>query len=132
MSTFQRSATIAKPIEALYSFLSDMNNHEQLMPEDIENWTSNTDEARFSIKNMITLALGMTTRTAPREIVCSPIEKSPFPLSLRWTLEAKGAQETTVSFVIEAELNMMLKMMASGPLQKLVDHQVQTLEKLFA
>ena len=129
MSTFQNNITIHKPIEAVYAFLSDMNNHEQLMPEEVSDWSSTEDEARFTVKNMIKLALAISQRTAPTELVCKPIEDAPFGLTLSWKLEDMGSEQTKATFVIDAELNMMMKMMASGPLQKLVDHQVQTLEK---
>ena len=130
MSTFQNSSTIHKPIEAVYDFLSDMNNHEQLMPEEVTDWSSSEDEARFTVKNMIKLALAISQRTAPTDLLCTPVEDAPFGLTLRWKLENLGMEETKATFVIDAELNMMMKMMASGPLQKLVDHQTQRLAEV--
>lgn len=130
MTIIQNSVVIAKPIEAVYAFLADMNNHEQLMPDNIDNWWSTEDEAQFTIKNMARLALRISQRTANKEIVCLPTEEAPFALTLRWKLEDKGVDSTKATFVIEAELNMMMKMMALGPLQKLVDHQVDTLKNI--
>lgn len=130
MTVIQNSVDIHKPIEAVYAFLSDMNNHEQLMPDNIDNWSSTTDEARFAIKNMATFALKISQRVVNKEIVCTPIEKPPFALTLKWKLEDKGVNQTGATFVIEAELNMMMKMMASGPLQKLADHQVTMLQSI--
>lgn len=48
MTVIQNNTVIQKPIEELYAFLSDLNNHEQLMPDNIYNWTSSTDEARYN------------------------------------------------------------------------------------
>ncbi|TYR32685.1 SRPBCC family protein [Sphingobacterium phlebotomi] len=131
MTIIQNNVDIHKPIEVVYAFLADMNNHEQLMPDNIDNWSSTADEARFTIKNMAKLALKISQRIVNKEIVCIPIEEAPFALTLRWKLEDKGIDTTNATFVIEAELNMMMKMMASGPLQKLADYQVNTLKNIF-
>lgn len=128
MTIIQNNVVINKPIGDVYAFLADLNNHEQLMPENIYNWTSTADEARFTIKNMAKLALKISQRIENKEIVCVPSEEAPFDIKLAWRLEEEGG-ETKATFVIEAQLNMMMKMMASGPLQKLVDHQIQRLKE---
>lgn len=111
--------------------MADLNNHEQLMPDDIQNWSSTTDEARFSIKNMAKLALKVSRRVENREITCLPMEEVPFPMKLTWKLEDISVEETNAICMIEAELNMMMRMMVSGPLQKLVDYQVLRLKEVF-
>lgn len=128
MTVIQNNIIINKPIGEVYTFLADLNNHEQLMPENIYNWISTADEARFTIKNMAKLALRISQRIENKEIVCLPSEEAPFEIRLAWRLEEQGGN-TKATFVIEAQLNMMMKMMASGPLQKLVDHQVQRLKE---
>lgn len=130
MTVIQNSVEIHRPIEAVYAFLEDMNNHEQLMPDNIDNWSSTADEAHFAIKNMAKLSLKISQRTINKEIFCVPTAESPFALTLRWQLEDRGVDAVNATFIIEAELNMMMKMMASGPLQKLADHQVAELRKV--
>jgi hypothetical protein len=100
------------------------------MPDNIYNWSSTTDEARFTIKNMAKLALRIDQRIDNTEITCLPSEEVPFAIKLAWKVEEISPSETKATFVIEAELNMMMKMIASGPLQKLVDHQVSTLKEV--
>jgi carbon monoxide dehydrogenase subunit G len=126
MTTFERKININKPVNEVYEFLANMNNHQQLMPENILNWTSTTDEARFDIQNMGKLALKIDSRTENAEINIIPSEKPPFDLQLNWKLADAGTH-TEVHYTIAAELNMMMKMLASGPLQKLADHEVQSL-----
>lgn len=130
MTVIQNNVAINKPINEVYNFLNDLNNHEQLMPENIYNWSSTADEARFTIKNMAKLALKISQRVENKEIVCVPSEEAPFELKLVWKAEEISATETSATFIIEAQLNMMMKMMASGPLQKLVDHQVGKLNEI--
>ena len=131
MTIFKSKTTINKPINEVYQFLADMNNHQRLMPENIQDWSSNLDEARFKIQNMASLVLKIESRIINSEIKIMPLEKPPFDLELKWMLTIAGSA-TEVVFTIAADLNMMMKMLASGPLQKLADHETQTLTKIFA
>lgn len=131
MTTFESKISINRPANEVYQFLSDMNNHQQLMPENIVDWTSTTDEARFNIQNMGKLALKIDSLVENAEINIIPTEKPPFDLQLNWKLADAGTH-TEALFTISAELNMMLKMLASGPLQKLADHEAQSLTEVLA
>lgn len=130
MTVFESTVSIAQPIEKVYAFLSDLNNHQQLMPENIYNWSSTADEARFTIQNMAKLALKVSSRVENAEIVIEPSEEAPFALDMKWFLVV-DVNGTIAKLTVSAELNMMMKMMASGPLQKLVDHQTSALAKVF-
>jgi hypothetical protein len=131
MSTFQSKITIARPISEVYSFLADLNNHRQLMPDNIQDWKSTYDTAGFSIPNMGKIALKVDSRSENSEIIIIPAEKPPFDIKLKWGISG-GENSTEVVLTISAELNMMLKMMASGPLQKLADHETRTLGAIFS
>ncbi len=127
----ESTSTINKPIAEVYNFLADLNNHQQLMPENIYNWSSTADEARFTIQNMAKLAIKVSSRIPNQEIVAIPAEEAPFEVELKWSLKDLGNGTTEAKHTISAELNMMLKMLASGPLQKLADHQASRLKELF-
>ncbi|MES3017554.1 MAG: SRPBCC family protein [Bacteroidota bacterium] len=129
MTIIESKVTIDKPIGKVYDFLADLNNHQQLMPENIYNWSSTEDEAKFTIQNMAKLALKVSSRKKNEEIIAVPSEEAPFALELKWTLSDKGDNKTEALYSISAELNMMMKMLASGPLQKLVDHETAALKK---
>ncbi|HWK59659.1 MAG TPA: SRPBCC family protein [Parapedobacter sp.] len=129
MTVIKNQVSIDKPIAAVYAFLADCNNHEQLMPESIHDWSSTRDEARFTIQNMAKLALKVDRREENSEVVFVPAEKAPFDLTLRWRVTTRGDAATTAELIIEADLNMMMKMLALKPLQKLVDNQLEALKK---
>ena len=131
MTLFESKVIINKPTGEVYQFLADMNNHQQLMPENIHGWSSTVDEARFNIQNMASLAIKIDNRIIDSEIKITPFEKPPFDLELKWALNSFD-NATQVTFSITADLNMMMKMLASGPLQKLTDHETQSLMKIFA
>ena len=131
MTTFESKATIHKPIKEVYNFLADLNNHQQLMPENVYNWSSTPDEARFTIQNMSKLALKVSNRTENSSILIVPAEETPFAVELKWSLTDTGDSTTQAVLSISAELNMMMKMLASGPLQKLTDYQIRQLKTIF-
>ena len=130
MTVFESKTIINKPSGEVYNFLADLNNHQKLMPENVYNWSSTKDEARFTIQNMAKLALKVSDRIENSSILVVPAEEAPFPVELKWTVSDKGDGTTEAVLSISAELNMMMKMLAAGPLQKLTDYQTEKLKSI--
>jgi carbon monoxide dehydrogenase subunit G len=130
MTVFESKVIIKKPLQEVYLFLANMNNHERLMPDNISNWSSTEDTAQFSIKNMGNLALRVSNRIENKNILIEPASDAPFKTAINWKLSESDQNATEATVTISAELNMMLKMMAGGMLQKLADHQGQSLQKV--
>ena len=130
MTIIESAVEVNKPVAEVYTFLANMNNHQELMPENIYNWDSTEDEARFTIQNMAKLAIKISNRIENQELTAIPTEKAPFDLELKWTVEPNSSGGTTAKHIISADLNMMMKMIAAGPLQKLADHQTQKLKEV--
>ncbi len=129
MTKFESKVNISRPVDEVYTFLADMNNHRQLMPDEVLGWASTVDEASFGIKNMVNLSLKVAARVENQEIRIVPSIKAPFDVVLKWTLSANG-NGTAAVFAMEADLNMMMKMMASGPLKRLADHETKALAEI--
>jgi carbon monoxide dehydrogenase subunit G len=132
MTIIESKVQINKPANEVFEFLSDLNNHQQLMPDNIYNWSSTKDEARFTIQNMAKLAIKISSIIENKEIIATPTEDGPFALELKWTLNDNGDGQTEATHAISADLNMMMKMIVAGPLQKLVDHQTNTLKNILS
>ncbi len=130
MTIIESTVELDLPIDKVYNFLEDLNNHQQLMPENIYNWSSTADEASFTIQNMAKLAIKIANRIPNSEIVAVPSEKAPFDVELKWTVAPNANGGTTAKHIISADLNMMMKMLAAGPLQKLADHQTKRLKEV--
>ena len=130
MTVIQNSIQIDKNANEVFQFLADCRNHEKLMPSNVYNWSATEDEARFTIQNMAKLALKVEQRVPSSLVTFVPAEKAPFDVSMKWEVNSIDENTSEAKLTIEADLNMMLKMIASGPLQKLVDHQVQTLKEV--
>lgn len=132
MTVIESAVVINQPVEKVYAFLADLNNHQQLMPDNIYNWSSTEDEASFTIQNMAKLAIKISERLENQSLTAIPTEKPPFDVELKWTVNDNGNGTTTATHIISADLNMMMKMLASGPLQKLADHQTSQLAAALA
>ncbi|MCX2483015.1 SRPBCC family protein [Pedobacter sp. MR2016-24] len=130
MTVIESTTVVNQPVEKVYAFLADLNNHQQLMPDNIYNWSSTVDEASFTIQNMAKLAIRISNRIENQELTAIPTEKAPFEIELKWTVADNGNGTTTVSHIISADLNMMMKMLAAGPLQKLADHQTKRVAEI--
>lgn len=130
MTVIESTTEVNFPVEKVYAFLTDMNNHQQLMPENIYNWSSTEDEASFTIQNMAKLAIRISNRIENQELTAVPTEKAPFDVELKWTVRDNGKGGTIASHIISADLNMMMKMLATAPLQKLADHQTSRLAEI--
>lgn len=130
MTVIQNQVIIDESVDRVYAFLADCTNHEQLMPENIQDWASTRDQASFTIQNMVKLALKVDRRIENREVVFVPVDKAPFDVTLRWETVSQGDGQTLARLIVEADLNMMMKMVAAKPLQKLVDYQVGRLKSV--
>jgi len=130
MTVIESAIVVNQPLEKVYTFLADLNNHQQLMPDNIYNWSSTADDASFTIQNMAKLAIKISSRTPNQELIAIPSEKAPFDIELKWTVADNGDGTTTATHIISADLNMMMKMLAAGPLKKLADHQTERLQEI--
>lgn len=130
MTIIESTSNINLPIGDVYAFLGNLNNHQQLMPENIYNWSSTEDEASFTIQNMAKLAIKIGERVPNSYITAVPTEKPPFNIELKWSVAEDGQGGTQAKLTIAADLNMMMKMLAGGPLQKLADHQTARLKEV--
>jgi len=101
------------------------------MPNNVLGWTSTADVASFEIQNITKLSLKIEERVANSLVRILPAEKPPFDMELKWEL-TETADGTQAVFTITAQLNMMMKMLASGQLQKLADDETQNLARLLS
>ena len=113
---------IARPAQDVYTFLQDMNNFHQLLPQDrISEWKSDGASCSFKVAGAATIGLQLDGGTAPNHVRLKSTERSPFPFTLDVHLD--GANGSTQAYqVFEADLNPFIKMMVESPLRNLFDH----------
>ena len=121
--------TINKTSEDIFAFLSDFNNFEKLMPEQVRNWQSTNESCSFTIKGMADLAMKMGQRTEFSQITYNSEGKKPFAFDLNTHFNSVDGDQTETQIILNADLNPMLKMMASRPLQNFVNLLVNKLKE---
>ena len=119
----------AKP-KAVFAFLSDMNNMQKLMPEQVINWTSDAESCQFMIKGMAELGMKITNKTESSSIMMSSHGKVPFPFTLEVQIRPSSeGSEAKINF--DGEVNAFLRMMLEKPLSNFFGMLLDGLAKQF-
>ncbi|MBL4754145.1 MAG: hypothetical protein JKY52_11220 [Flavobacteriales bacterium] len=113
-----------------FEFLSDFNNYEGLMPDQITGWESTEDECSFNIKGMASIGMRIDEKVDGQEIRIKSTNKSPFLFDLNCFLQGEG-DACTAHMVFESDLNPMLQMMVEKPLGGLFNHIMRQLKVKF-
>ncbi|MCX6231483.1 MAG: SRPBCC family protein [Bacteroidetes bacterium] len=107
--------------EKIYEFLSNFNNFGKLMPEQIINWQSTETSCSFTIKGMTDLSMQIKERIPHHTILITSFGKTPFDFELKCSFDAIEEMKTQSQLIFFADLNPMLSMMASKPLENFVN-----------
>ena len=109
----------------LFEYIGDMNNMPPILPEQVVNVTADCDNLAFTIQGMGSIALRVNQREPNKFIQLVPEGKTPFQFALniyiRNISESESEFESECCFEIDAKLNPLMQMMASRPLQNLVN-----------
>jgi carbon monoxide dehydrogenase subunit G len=114
--------------EAVFHFLSDLNNFQKMMPEQVINWSSTKDECEFDIKGMAHIGLMKSSETAGKKVEIVSKPDNPIELRLTADIEPSLPGATIASITLTASLSPILQMMASAPLQNLVNIMADNLK----
>jgi hypothetical protein len=101
---------------AIFNYLSDFNNFEKLMPSQVTNWTSTTDECSFTINGMATIGMKIVEKAPFTKITINSNGKVPFEFQLFVLITEKDAGNCVGQLTFESDMNAMLKMMVEKPL----------------
>ena len=127
-----KQVEIDKPAQELYDFLLDMNNFQQLLPQErISEWKSDGNSCSFKVQGAATIGLKIDGGTAPELLKLKATERSPFPFTLDVHLK-ENAGVTAIHQVFEADLNPFIKVMVEKPLKNLFDHIADRMAKIHA
>jgi len=121
--------TVDKPAKEIYDFLSDFNNFEKLMPEQVTNWQSTSDECSFTIQGMATLGMKIVEKVPNSLVKVIKNGSAPFDFSLSCRIEDLQ-QQCSVKMSFDADLNPMMKMMAARPLTNFLNMLASKLKEI--
>ena len=134
MTTFESAVTKATCNEsAIFGLLSDLNNLEKIkdrIPENMLNeLVFDTDSCRFTVDPVGQIGLRIIERT-PDQMIKFAAEQSPVDFNLWIQLKQVAEDDTRIKVTLKADLNPMIKMMASKPIETFVNKLAETLSNL--
>lgn len=124
-----RQVRINKPDEAIYAVLSDFGNFTPIVADKVEEWTATEETCSFKVKGF-TVKLRMVERE-PNKLVKITGDDLPFEFFFWIQLKSVAPDDTRMLLTLRAELNMMMKMMIGGKLQKGLDDMAEKIAAAF-
>jgi len=120
MDTFKSPEVIVnRSAEDFFNKIGNLNNLKEIMPSSIKDFESTESTCSFKMKGMPVLNLELGEKT-PFSKISLTAKDSQVPFSLDCIIIGKGEQ-CQASLEINAELNMMMKMMVEKPLTQFLD-----------
>lgn len=120
MVTFKSPEVIIhKTAELFFKKIEDLNNLKDIMPSEIDEFSSDKNTCSFKMKGMpkIELQIGEKIEFSMISLIA---KESQVPFSLHCYIVEKQHQ-CQARLEINAELNMMMKMMVEKPLTKFLE-----------
>jgi carbon monoxide dehydrogenase subunit G len=116
--------------EAVFHFVRDLNNFEKMMPEQVINWKSTENDCEFDIKGMAHISLVKESEVPGKSVSIVSKPDNPIELKISAFVEPMGTGSQAY-LVLTANLSPILQMMASSPLQNLVNIMADRLKGVF-
>ena len=122
--------TVEKSADYLFHALSDVENYEKLMPENIAKFEVLGDDIfNFGLKGMPEIKLRLKEGVPYSKInLAAASDKLPFTLVAN--IEAISENSSTVKLDFEGEFNPMMAMMIKGPISKFIETLAENMPKL--
>lgn len=128
MNIESRKVTVNRSSENLFQFLTDLNNYEQLMPENTDKFEIDGDSFIFGLKGMPEIRL-IPKESTPNSSVILGAASSKIPFTLAFDItDTNDNSEIQIKF--QGDFNPMISMMAKKPLTKFIETLIDNLEKL--
>jgi carbon monoxide dehydrogenase subunit G len=118
---------VSKSADEIFKFLENFNNFEKLMPEQVKDWRSTEDSCSFTIAGMASLGMKIIEKRQPEFIKVAKDGAAPFDFNLDVNIKPLSENSSEVRLAFDADLNPMLKMMATKPLTNFLNLLVQRL-----
>lgn len=130
LSKFEsRVGRIEEKSEAVFTFLIDMRNFKQFLPDDkVQNWSAEKDNCSFEISPVGKAQLRIVDKEAYSVVKYEGQGLNNTNFFLWVQLKELSETDTRVKITIKAELNPVLKMMASKPLDDFLEKLVSGME----
>ena len=121
------------PANQIFALISSFNNLTPAVADKVEDWQAMDDRCSFKVKGF-TVMLKMEERVEPLRVKIVADEGCALPADFAFWIQLQPVSEYDTRFrlVLHVELNMMMKMMIGGKIQKGLDQAVDGIAASFA
>lgn len=120
--------TVQKSSNDIFTYLSKIENFEQIMPENIDKFEADENSFVFALKGMPEIKLKLQEQEAPKKIVLGSASDK-FPFTLTANIDEKSEDSSEVQLIFDGSFNPMVAMMVKSPLQKFINTLISNIEK---
>ncbi|WP_046743580.1 SRPBCC family protein [Kordia zhangzhouensis] len=122
--------TVHKSPQELYDFLTNVENFEKLMPENISKFEV-LEEGKFlfALKGMPEIVLKLKESTPPNTVVLGAASDK-LPFTLTGNIQEIETGKSEAQLVFEGSFNPMMAMMIKGPIGKFVNTLAENMSNL--
>jgi len=121
---------INRQVIDVYTFIEDFRNFEHLMPEQVKNYQATSDDCNFEISGMGQVSLIITERIECSQIKAASAGKTAVNFELIVNLSPESDDQCSVVVQLNAELSMMLELIAKNPLNNFINILVSKLKEV--
>jgi len=129
MNLETNKVSVKKSQKELFDFLKEMDNYQQLMPENTQKFEVDGDSFLFELKGMPEIRLILKEKTEYSQIVLAAAS-SKFPFTLTANIHKIDENTAEAHMIFEGDFNPMMAMMIKNPLQKFINTLSENIEKL--
>jgi len=124
-----RVGKVTEDDKVIYSFVTDMRNFKQFIPADtIKNWEADIESCRFELSPLGQAGIKIIERDPCKTVKFAGEGLNGTEFFLWLQLKQIDKNDTRVKLTIKAELNPMLKMMATKPINDFLEKVMNGLE----
>ena len=120
---------VEKSAKELFTFFSDLNNFEKIMPADIKKFEVDGESFIFGLPGMPEIRLVLKEKTEFSNITLGAAS-SKLPFTLAANINEISENRSEVQLQFDGEFNAMMAMMIKKPLTKFVDTLSENIGKL--
>jgi hypothetical protein len=124
-----RSGILTCSDKDFYTFVTDIRNFERFIPNGtINNWQAERDLCSFNVSTLGTVSFRVSEKVMYNKVLFSgdALKKNDFSMVLN--IVNRGIDRTEVKVSLNAQLNPMLKMMASKPIGRFLEILINEME----
>jgi hypothetical protein len=124
-----RTGKVSCNAKELFTFVTDIRNFERFAPKGtISNWIAERDSCTFSVSMVGTVTMRLTQKTEYTMVIYNgdALKKNDFTLTLQ--IYDKANENADVKVILTADLNPIMKMMASKPIVQFLDMLINEME----